>query len=164
MTIGNVHKTTGLTHTDRGVTDDGWFYLRTGGWTFRRAVSGPFVELPISSETARVDYLDPDDLAYLKTVPCEIIGTRLTRSGRSAQQTFEIRNLGVNPTVLVYVDTQEGLTFADRWKKTVAVARPKEGPNAIVLEDVAEDEPLFVRLFLKNDEGQFWSMDTLSVE
>jgi hypothetical protein len=164
MTNGNVNKTTGLTHTDRGVTSDGWFYLSTGGWTFRKAASEPFVELPSTIDAPEVDYLDPDDLAYLSTVPCEITGTRLTRSGSSAQLTFDIRNLGENPSVLVYHGTEEGLTFADRWSKTVTVERPQEGSNTIMLTDVAETESLCVRLFLKNDEGQFWSMDTLSAE
>lgn len=165
MANGNVNRETGLTHTDRGITDDGWFYLRTGGWTFRKTdESEPFVELPAFIETPQVDYLDPDDLAYLQTVPSEITGTRLTRSGDSALLSFDIKNLGHEPCVIIYLGSREGLTFADRWEKTITVTRPKEGSNTVVLEDVAEDRPLFVRLFLKNNEGQFWSMDTLNIE
>jgi hypothetical protein len=35
----------------------------------------------------------------------------------------------------------------------------RAGSNTVTLPG----KPLFVRLFLKNSEGQFWSMDTLKV-
>ena len=100
MANGNINKQTGLTHTHRGITDDeGWFYLQTGGWTFREPDGDDFFKAPPSRENPQVDYLDAEDLAYLQTVPSEIIGTKIEHSGSRARVTFTIRNLGDNAKV-----------------------------------------------------------------
>jgi hypothetical protein len=159
MGNGNVDKVTGLTHTDRGVTEDGWFYLQTGGWAFRKTEGKEPIALPAQT-VHRVDYLDAADLQFLQTVPCEITGTGITPSSSGAKVSFNIRNLGKNPEVKIHWGTEEGLTFSDRWENSTDVKNPREGANAMTL-DAPRGKPLFVRLFLKNQEGQFWSMDTL---
>jgi|GEM_PF-5351134 len=40
------------------------------------------------------------------------------------------------------------------------VSNPREGENQIVIEGVDSASPLHVRVFLKNEEGQFWSRET----
>lgn len=76
---------------------------------------------------------------------------------------FSIRNLGKNPEVKIYWGEEEGLTFSDRWKNSIDVKKSREGANSVMI-DAPAGKPLFVRLFLKNGEGQFWSMDTLKIQ
>ena len=159
MSMRDVDKATGMTETDRGITEDGWFYLQTGGWSFRKVESKQPIVLP-KQVCHRVDYLGSDDLAFLQTVPCEIEGTGIGQTASGAKVSFSIRNLGENPEVKIYWGEEEGLTFSNRWKNCLDVKNPLEGANSIVIAAPA-GKPLFVRLFLKNDEGQFWSMDTL---
>jgi len=163
MANGNIDRETGLTHTDRGVTDDGWFFLQTGGWTFRDPPNGGE---PVEAGRARgkpdVDYLDADELAYLKTVPTSIRMESLERRGARARVRFHVRHAGDRSEAWVYWGAEEGLTFADRWENREPVRSPREGTNEFVIEGIDEDAPLKVRVFLRNEEGQFWSDDTAS--
>jgi hypothetical protein len=162
MERGNVDKETGLTHTDRGVTDDGWFYLQTGGWTFRKAPDPDPVSIAPPAGRPAVDYLDPEDIEFLKGTPSDLTTTKIERSGNRARVTFEIRNAGASPELTLYWGTAEGLTFADRWTEHLIVKDPvKDGLNQVVIEGVSTDEPLFVRALLRTAEGQFWSRETL---
>lgn len=162
MERGNVDQATGLTHTDRGVTEDGWFYLQTGGWFFRKVRDTEPVALP-SSGRPEVDYLDADDLAYLSTVPGEVAVTRMERAGEKARITLSVRNAGAKAKLSLYWGPAEGLTFADRWAHVMESRDAvKEGTQQIILDGVPASEPLFVRAFLRNEEGQFWSRETAS--
>ncbi|VGO20820.1 DUF3472 domain-containing protein [Pontiella sulfatireligans] len=162
MSEGDIDKATGLTHTDRGLTDDGWFYLQTGGWAFRKTDGKEPVVLPPKT-VHRVGYLSAADLKFLQTVPCEIAGTGIKQTSSGAKVSFSIRNLGKNPEVKIYWGEEEGLTFSDRWKNSIDVKKSREGANSVMI-DAPAGKPLFVRLFLKNGEGQFWSMDTLKIQ
>ncbi|MEK6216315.1 MAG: DUF3472 domain-containing protein, partial [Boseongicola sp.] len=161
MQIGNVDKETGLTHTDRGMTDDGWFYLQTGGWTFRKSVAG---EVRAKAEHPRPAYLDDNATAFLKSVPCAIEVTKIERAGNRARVSFDINQLGNDAEVIAYWGEGEGLTMVDRWKGKSSVPQVVEGSNQVVLEGVPEKGPLFVRMFLRNDEGQFFSLETTRSE
>ncbi|MCB1203931.1 MAG: DUF3472 domain-containing protein [Verrucomicrobiae bacterium] len=162
MERGNVDKATGLTHTDRGVTEDGWFYLQTGGWFFRKVRDTEPVALP-SSGRPQVDYLDADDLAFLGTVPSEVVVTRIERAGEKARITLSVRNAGAKAGLSLFWGPGEGLTFADRWDhKSESKEAAKEGSQQIILDGVPASEPLFVRVLLRNEEGQFWSRETAS--
>lgn len=57
---------------DRGVTDDGWFYLQTGGWVFRKVRDESPVELDSAAAPDDVPYLDEKAIAYLTSVPTQI--------------------------------------------------------------------------------------------
>lgn len=162
MSVGDVDPETGLTYTDRGVTADGWFYLQTGGWAFRKPPTGGEVNAE-SFERRDVPYLAADKLNALNSVPSAIHVVRANRAGSRTQLTFNIRNIGTNSDVLVYTGDEDGLTFADRWANKTKVAQPREGRNQIVLNTSPSGRPLLIRLFLKNDEGQFWSTKTASV-
>jgi hypothetical protein len=162
LSVGDVDKETGLTYTDRGETEDGWFYMETGGWVFRKAPTKEYVELSPPRGRPEVAYLDAEDVAYLKTIPCAIAGLKLERGRGQARVRFEIRHLGDKPEVLIYWGGEEGLTFEERWEERATMREPREGENEYVIDGVPDDAPLFVRLFIKNEEGQFWSTDTLS--
>ena len=55
-------------------------------------------------------------------------------------------------------------TFADRREKSVRLGIPLEGENTFLIDNIPGDKTLYVRLLLKNSEGQFWSPTTLKVE
>jgi hypothetical protein len=77
---------------------------------------------------------------------------------------YRVRNPAQSPEVTLYWGTQEGLTFADRWEKSVRLGIPLEGENTFAIDNVPSDKTVHVRLLLKNGEGQFWSPTTLKVE
>jgi hypothetical protein len=164
MTNGNINRTTGLTHSDRGVTDDGWFYLQTGGWIFRKPRAGEYIELPGDQQQPTVEYLTPEHIAALKIVPSEVTTPTAERAGSQLRGCYRVRNPAQSPEVTLYWGTQEGLTFADRWDKSVPLGVPLEGENKFVIDNIPEDKTVYVRLLLKNSEGQFWSRETLKVE
>lgn len=160
MERGNVDKATGLTHTDRGVTDDGWFYLQTGGWFFRKVRSAEPVVLDRRGGPS-VDYLGPEDLAFLVTVPCEVAVTGIERSGERARVSLSVRNAGKKGTVSLFWGPDEGLTFEERWQhRSASGADAKEGTQHVLIDGVEAGRPLFVRALLRNEEGQFWSAET----
>lgn len=162
MQTGNVDKETELTHTHRGVTDDGWFFLETGGWNFRPAPKTPFIEL--SEPPDAPAFLGQDDIAFLTSLPSEIKATQLERSQDKARVTFSIRHLGENASATLYWGSTEGLTLAERWPNQTPVTELKEGENQFVWNGVPEGEPLHVRLLLKNHEGQFWTHHTIQAD
>jgi hypothetical protein len=160
MGDGDIDKKTGMTQTDRGVNEDGWFYLQTGGWAFEKKEGREDVVLP-RKNIHRVGYLDATDLKFLQTVPCGIVGISMKQTADGTEVSFNIRNLGGKPEVKVFWGGEEGLTFQDRWENSTTVQNPREGSNTTVLKSASREKPLFVRLFLKNHEGQFWSLETL---
>ncbi len=81
-------------------------------------------------------------------------------SRQRAQVSFDVVDLGKDAEVIAYWGDSEGLTMVDRWDKSSPLAHPVEGSNRLVLKGVPESGPQMLRLFLGNDEGQFWSMDT----
>ena len=112
-------KKTDLTYTHRGVTEDGRFFLETGGWTFRKAPKQKYVTLKPSRKETKVDFLDGDDLEFLQTIPCEITGKTIKKTSSGIDVSFHIRNIGKNANVKLYWGNKEGLTFADRWTNNV---------------------------------------------
>lgn len=163
MQTGNVDKETGLTHTHRGVTEDGWFFLQTGGWNFRPASSEPWVEWKnATAQPADAEFLDPGRLASLTTQPSGIVATKLERAQDKARVTFHIRNLGDDASAILHWGEAEGLTLAERWPHRETVTGLKEGENQFVWGGIPAGKPLRVRLLLKNHEGQFWTPETLS--
>ncbi len=161
MSYGDVDKKTRLTYTNRGVTADGRFYLETGGWTFRKAASQKNVLLNSTRKNPKVEFLDPDDLKFLQSLPCEIIGKNIKQTATGLEVSFHIRNLSKNPEVKIFWGNKEGLTFAERWENSVVVNQLHEGNNQFLIKNATTIKPIYVRLLLKNQQGQFWSMETL---
>jgi hypothetical protein len=163
MANGNVNRKTGTTHTDRGLTDDGWFYLQTGGWTFRKAAKDRYVRMEAQEQTPVPDYLGQEDVAFLKTVPSEITVSIDKLSAKTLDGTFRIRNPGRNAEVTVYWGKDEGLTFADRWQNQQIVRSPRENANTFSIERLPGGRTVYVRMLLRNDDGQFWSAETVTI-
>jgi len=165
MANADIDKSTGLTYTHRGLSgeDSDWFFMQTGGWTFRTPPESGGVELLSGAAKPDVDYLDDEDLDFLRTVPSEITATKIERApgGDLARVSFTVRNPGDDAKVTVFYGPEEGLTFVDRWAASSEVTQLTEGENQVVLEGVPGGQPLKVRLLLQNAEGQYWSMDTL---
>lgn len=159
MATGNVNKASGLTHTHRGVTDEGWFFLETGGWAFRKPPTTSTISL--TSKTARPAYLTDQDISDLNSTPSSIEFDEPIQPKNHRTISFTVRNAGTNPMATLYYGTKEGLTFADQWQHKVRLPGISNGPNQIALPRVDHQDKLLLRLQLTNDEGIFWSRNTL---
>ncbi len=160
MRNGNVNKQTGLTHTDRGLTDDGRFYLQTGGWEFRKAPKGANVEAP-GNAGPLPDFMRPGALQPLLGMPASVEDVVARRQGRQVELGFNIRNVGTGARITVHYGAAEGLTFADRWERKSGFAAPKEGANKVLISADPPGAPFRARILLENSEGKFWSDKTV---
>ncbi len=162
MANGNVNKENGLTHTHRGLTDDGWFFLQTGGWAFRKPPTTSTIEL--TGEPTRPDYLSDQHVKDLTSTHSAIEFSENTPPKTPHTISFTVRNSGTNPVATLYYGTKEALTFADQWQHQVRLPEISNGDNQITLTDVEHQDTLLLRLQLTNDEGIFWSEKTLRIE
>jgi len=156
MKAGDIDKETGLTYTHRGLDEDGWFFMQTGGWRYRKA-SGKDVAKVEGAGTSP-DYLQPKKLAVLLGMPSAIEVHSAKREGEKVKVTYRIRGVGSNAEVFAYFGEGEGMTFAERWQNKTRLPTPAEGANEATIKTAAK-----LRLFLRNDNGQFWAPDTTSV-
>ena len=163
MTNGNINKDTGLTHTHRGITDDGWFFLQTGGWTFRSVTNPSDIQNPHTLPIDRIAYLSNDDIAALTSTPSAIHAEKIHPTEQGIACKLMVRNLGENPTVTLFWGVRDSLTFADRWQHNTKLTGTHDGANHVTLPVEATQRPLFMRLRLENDEGIFWSTETYQV-
>jgi hypothetical protein len=162
MATGNVNQASGLTHTHRGVTDDGWFFLQTGGWTFRKPAGPPTIKL--EHQPMRPSYLTDRDIKDLSSTPSSIEFTEAPQPRKPQTISFTVRNSGNNPMATLYYGDKEALTFTDQWKHKTALPNITNGPNQITLPTVDHQDTLLLRLKLTNDEGIFWSRKTLRIK
>ncbi|MGI9470017.1 MAG: DUF3472 domain-containing protein [Rubripirellula sp.] len=160
MKRGNVDRASQLTHTNRGVTEDGWFYLQTGGWEFRKPATGDDVHAANLKSRQDVSFLGDRDLNVLMSMPSIIDASSVARVGNEVRGTFSVQHAGRNPQVTLYWGSEEALTFADRWEQSRVIDAVREGANEFTLPEFPSDQPLFLRARLDNDSGKFWSPET----
>lgn len=164
MSGGDVNKQTGLTYTHRGVTDDGWFSLRTGGLSFHKPLSAGGVDLAKDNHLKDLPaYLAPEHKESLLSVPSEVTVQSVEVTPGALKIECRIDHLGKAPELKVYWGAQDGLTFADRWGHSERIPNLKEGKNTFTLKSVTSFTNARLRLFLKNDDGQFWSVNSTRV-
>lgn len=161
MATGNVNKENGLTHTDRGVTENGWFFLQTGGWAFRKPPAAPTIQL--ASQTTIPEYLSDQDIRDLNSTPSAIEFRKATQTTNSRTISFNVRNAGNNPLATLFYGNKEALTFANQWQHKIQIPEIKNGQNQLTLPAMDDQDPLLLRLQLTNDEGIFWSGKTLRI-
>lgn len=157
MKRGNVDRESKLTHTRRGITDDGWFFLQTGGWEFRRPATSEDVVATSLRQPREMPFLTPNDVQTLTSMPSSISQPELIRHGDEVEVQFRVHNGGDAPAVTLYWGEEEALTFADRWKHSEVVATPEDGKGRFRIRDWPSHRPLWVRARLDNEAGKFWS-------
>jgi hypothetical protein len=162
MSNGNVNRQTGLTHTDRGSVD-GWFYLKTGGWTFRRAKQQPFTVLSDPTPIESVAYLSPESIAYLTSVPTSIAVESAGRQGSRIRLQCSVRGAGPNARAKVYWGPIDELTLADRWKNHSTLGVVANGQNELRFDLEPTERPTFLRLLLLGPQGKYWTNETTVV-
>ena len=164
MSGGDVDKQTGLTYTHRGVTDDGWFFLRTGGLSFHKPLSAGGVDLAKDNQLKDLPaYLAPEHKESLLNIPSEVTVQSVEVTPGGLKIEYRIDHLGKIPELDVYWGAQDGLTFADRWEHSERIPNVKEGKNEFTLKSATPFTNTRLRLFLKNDNGQFWSANSTRV-
>ena len=164
MSNSNVDRETGLTHTNRGVTSDGWFFLETGAWGYRHPAKESVIANPKMPSMSDQPYLEPQVLASLRSVPSAIRLQRLNRVGDDLQIEYLVEDGLSRPTVTLYWGDREGLTLKDRWKHSLELESPVKERNQVTLNQLLAGEgtagQLYFRLLLQNEKGQFWSEST----
>ena len=164
MSGGDVDKQTGLTYTHRGVNDDGWFFLRTGGLSFHKPLSPGGVDLAEDNHLKDLPaYLAPEHKESLLGVPSEVTVQSVEVTPEGLNIEYRIDHLGQDPELEVYWGTQDSLTFADRWAHSERIPNVKAGENEFTLKSATTLNNARLRLFLKNDNGQFWSANSTRV-
>ncbi len=160
MTNGNIDRQTGLTHTHRGVTDDGWFFLQTGGWTFRTPDPSDQIQLPRATAEPRPAFMNPEKLQTLLQLPTTAGTPSVTRRAQQVDGQYTLSNAGSTAQATLFWGSEEALTFRERWQHSLPLPAPKEGINRFTIPAVPQDQPLFLRIFVKTATGQFWSDET----
>ena len=164
MAGGDVDKQTGLTYTHRGVTDDGWFFLRTGGLSFHKPHAPGGVDLAKGNHLKDLpSYLASEHKKSLLTVPSAVTVQSVEVTSSGLEIASQIEGLGSNPELEVYWGAEDGLTFADRWEHSERISDVKDGKNVFVVNNAKVPQDGVIRLFLKNDSGQFWSVNSTRV-
>ena len=103
-------------------------------------------------------YLAPEHKESLLSVPSKVTVQSAEATSAGLAIECQIESLGNNPELEVYWGSQDGLTFANRWEHSQRIPNVKEGKNEFALKSVAPFNNAKLRLFLKNDDGQFWSV------
>lgn len=160
MNVGDVDTATGLTYTDRGLDPDGWFFMQTGGWVYRNAPKDHVVRSNTTSETP--EFLEAEKLKALLELPSSVEVIKAKRIGSKIELNYQVHEVGLDPSVRVYHGSKEGLTLLEKWANHVELPQPKEGVNTVTFNANSE-RPTYLRLLLRNDQGQFWTWKTTVV-
>ena len=161
MSNGNINKETGLTHTHRGVNDEGWFFLQTGGWTFRKPPTTATISL--DHQPAQPHFLTAQDIQTLTSTPSSIEFAEDAQPVDGLSISFIVHNMGKSPLVTLHYGNREALTFADRWQHKMRLPMVRNGQNQVTVPVLDTQTPVFLRLRLENEEGVFWSGKTVQV-
>jgi len=158
MTYGNVDRQTGLTHTRRGLDDNGWFFNTTGGWVWRTAPDEDYVHHPNPTAMSQVEYMRPVDRRFLMSVPSKIEVEQLTRTSDGIVIRYTVRGAGDNASVTAFWGSTDGRAFRDRWDNEAVITRAaREGLNQAVVPSTNAHDPFFVTLLLENSQGRFFT-------
>ena len=164
MTNGNIDRESGLTHTRRGVTEEGWFYLETGGWGYQLPEQNAMVRLPSTLHVEKPDYLNDDSVGILQKFPTQVKFLHGHRDANDLLLQIEAKALGGEVKVDLFFGKEEGLTFVDRWDKVSRLQLGSDPLSSIrvkrffLRDDAAQ--PTYMRLRLMSERGQFWSPRT----
>ena len=164
MTNGNIDSDSGLTHTRRGVSDAGWFYLETGGWGYREPSRSDMIDLSKIPSEETPEYLRVESARMIREFasPIKVVGAE--RMGKSLVLSVEWSALDDKASLSFHHGTKEGLTFEDRWEKTQNMLIDSVVKTQLTIHDYFDQNPdrddSFFRLRLASDRGQFWTPNT----
>tara|TARA_Y100001934_G_scaffold280118_1_gene385877 strand:+ start:4513 stop:6201 length:1689 start_codon:yes stop_codon:yes gene_type:complete len=160
MGRADIDKKTGITYTDRGLDSDGWFFMQTGGWEYRKGPDSDFT-LQADQESTPA-YLRPDKVRALLDLPSTILVTGAKREGSLVSLSYRISGSAANAKVTAFFGEHDCLTLAKRWAGNQRIVSTGEGNNSTVL-NVGSTSPVYLRLLLQHDGGQYWSWETTQI-
>lgn len=167
MTYGNINRQTGLTHTHRGIDEDGWFFNQTGGWALRRPdpEAGRFVAHPAPSKMTDVSYMTAEDMDRLMSLPSEVSVVRAAARGGRLRVQYEVENAGPKAKVTAFWGAEDARAIKSRWHASeVLTENASEGISLAEIGIGEIEGEVYVRLLLENSEGRFFSKETARIE
>ncbi|NNJ27720.1 DUF3472 domain-containing protein [Alienimonas chondri] len=165
-----------LSHRRHGVTDDGWFYLSTGGW-FPNDVEKADVDLPDRfrlSADERPDYLQGAKLRSLLNLPIEVSApSRVSVDGASATIQYRVEKGDLTGVGTLYYGPEDGATFPHdindrgypfveqwKWADRIALEGVKIGRNEVTIDGLEPGTTYYFRLLLQGKVAQVWTPAT----
>ena len=164
MSSGDIDRETQLTHTARGETDDGRFFLRTGGLGFYKPSGQSVIRASFRRPEPLPAFLTPRHIQTLQSCPSEVSLLGAIKTSDTLTLRYKIRGIGKEPRLKLFWGNMNALTFADRWQHSLILPEPHEGENSVTLDDDFRSYTPFLRILLINDDGQFWSHQTLQAK
>ena len=164
MTNGNIDSDSGLTHTRRGVSDTGWFYLETGGWGYREPSRSEMIDLSRISSEETPEHLRVESARMIRefALPIKVVGAE--RMGKGLVLSVEWSALDDKASLSFHHGAKEGLTFEERWEKTQNMLIDSAEKTRLKIDDYfdqnSDRDDSFFRLRLTSDRGQFWTPNT----
>lgn len=164
MSNGNIDRESGLTHTKRGVTEAGWFYLETGGWGYQRPSEEAMVVVPDAFRLEKPVYLKVESVRMLEHHSNPVSLLSASRRGNDLVLNLESKELGGDTRLDLFYGLKEGLTFAERWDKVMTLARPMDSEQDLRVSEFfsgyGQGQRVYLRLRLIGEEGQYWNSTT----
>lgn len=164
MSNGNIDRESGLTHTDRGVTRDGWFYLETGGWGYRRPNPDELITTDEHGDAEQPQFLSVESVDILKEFLPRVEIRGASVEGDDLVLEVELREESQEAALYFYYGDSEGLTFIDRWDHSLSLSKVDYNEGLVRVPNYFESTPnagiSYFRLFMKSDSGQYWSPNT----
>ena len=161
MASGNVDRESGLTHTNRGVSEDGWFFLETGGWGYRRTQAIETITLPEIFSDERPEYLTDDSAKILGAFSDPVQILEAERDSSDLILHLALENRDPDAKLKVFYGKHEGLTFSDRWSGETELELSGQSPHVVrvagFFSEGSFSQSGFFRLLLVNENGQFWT-------
>ena len=108
------------------------------------------------------EYLDEERVRALGAVPSSIRVTKAVRQGGKVMLDYEIDNPGKDASLTLYHGSMEGLTLEKKWEENQALPEPRSASGSASFLPKGGG-PCYLRLLLKNEQGQFWTWETTVV-
>ncbi len=167
-----------MSHRRWGVTEDGWFYISTGGWYPNDAMPET-IELPkkfLLKEKDRPKFLTGEFEKSLLELPIQFSKIESNKiKSDSAVIEFDVAPNDFSGSCVVYYGSADRATFPQdinnrnypyvekwKWDRLVDVAKVKGGKNTVQLKDLESGKEYWFRLLIKGNGYQVWSPQSQS--
>ena len=168
-----------MSHRDRGITDDGWFYLSTGGWWPNQFERQTYT-LPkkfIKTAGQRPNYLKGKMLESLLSLPIVITDKPAKPQSTRVEISFSIDKGELDGTGALYYGVEDKATFCHdmnsrgydfvkkwQWEKYKNLTGLKLGLNRVTLAGLKPNTKYFYRIRVHGKKYTVFNNETQNFE